>query len=447
MKKILLALLITAALVSSLCLGQIMGAVYIFDSKIESALNKVQSKVKGLSFDIASSEGYFGSRRLVVNYAYALSENMAQFYKTDKIYGAFELNLNIGILAFRTDIKPVRGYGNLDTLLSGFSKDSIDYHAVFEGSAFSMSAGGVINLKPIQAGYETLQCTLGESAAVFDLKDLSTLKVDLKSAGLLCNENTRYNFKNALNFTLRDLLFSANIDIEKKSIRDNINFALSLFDLDFSTVYALGFKNDEKVKDMSVRERFTLEGFNSKLSLKDAGQGKTALGFDAAGNIGIFMPYIKNDRVQSGIKLDNMLLNFDVDGIMLGNIDKALKLKDAKKAVATLLGKGLFSFNLKQFSFVSGGDKSLIDAKVEFFVDEIWQSISSFEVQSSINLAKSFIRSLPPSYQKDMENASVNGVFSEGFDSYSSSVSYKDGALYINGTKQDVKDSEPDEQD
>ncbi len=90
------------------------------------------------------------------------------------------------------------------------------------------------------------------------------------------------------------------------------------------------------------------------------------------------MPYIKNDRVQSGIKLDNMLLNFDVDGIMLGNIDKALKLKDAKKAVATLLGKGLFSFNLKQFSFVSGGDKSLIDAKVEFFVDEIWQSISSF---------------------------------------------------------------------
>lgn len=443
MRKFYLAIAILLAFLSIAIIGQVLGGAYLIASKIDTALNLIERKVPNLKLEKASVKKNFGSAKIIINYDYTLPDKIASFYNTNSIYGAFELDYAVGFLTFRADIKPLLNYGNLDVLIDGISKDSIDYHAAFQASAYTMSATGVVNLKQIQANFLDTQCTIGQSALALDIKDDTTLDVSLKSAGLLCNNYSSYNYKNALNFELRDIFLDSVIDIKNKVLKDKIKFGLSNFDLDFSTLYALGFNDSDEVKDKSLRERFTLNDLNFSLDLKKLNNNFSKINLDMAGSANMYMPYIKNNREQRPLAFDDLLVKSSIDSVNLNNISKALKSASLQDAMALLLPDGTFSFNLDNFSFNTYGSESKIDATLSFDNNKYDKKPSNIALSCNMLLSKAFIGTLAPSYKRDIEKACEDGTFIDGFDSYSTKISYLNGKFYINGKDMgDIKDDE-----
>ena len=443
MRKFYLVIAILLAFLSIAILGQVLGGAYLIAAKMDTALNIIERKVPNLKLTTSSIKKNFGSAKIIINYDYTLPAKIASFYNTTSIYGAFELDYSVGFLTFRSDIKPVLNYGNLDILIEGVSQDSIDYHAAFEASAYTMKALGVLNIKQIQANFLDTKCTIGQSALAFDIKDDKTLNMSLKSAGLLCNDYRLYNYKNALNFELRDLFLDSVIDIKNKVLKDKVKFGLKTFDLDFSTLYALGFNDSDEVKDKSLRERFSLNDLNFSLDLKKLYNNFSKIDLDMAGSAHIYMPYIKNNREQSPLAFDDLLVKSSIDSINLNNIAKALDSKTMQEAMALLLPDTNFSFNLDNFSFNTYGSESKIDASLSFDNNKYDVKPSNIALSCNMLLSKAFISTLGPSYRRDIENACKDGTFIDEYDSYSTKINYIHGKFFINGKDiGDIKDDE-----
>ena len=238
LKKILFWSLVILAVCSLLLVAQIKVATYLYDSKLDSVLDKIERKVPGLSLQYTPGEDSFTARQGRLFYQLPLKKG--NNLGVDAISGAVDVRLLFGPLRISGSMSSVAGVGNLEHILAQYNVEPIAFTGAFKATAVSPKIEGSVKTDSFLMPTATGLCKLGQNALSFRATSTEDVDIAFSSAGVVCEGAERYNDKPNYRLDLLglDVKFLPRI-IDKKPHFESLIVNLKQLDFKFSTLYAL----------------------------------------------------------------------------------------------------------------------------------------------------------------------------------------------------------------
>lgn len=325
LKKILFWLLIILAICSLLLVAQIKVATYLYDSKLDSALDKIERKVPGLSLQYTPGDNGFTKRQGRLFYRLPLKSNNK--LGVNAISGAIDVRLLFGPLRLSGSIDSVAGVGNLESILAQYNVEPIAFTGAFKATAVSPKIQGSIKTDSFLLPTATGICKLGQNSLSFHATSAEDVDVAFSSAGVVCEGAERYNDKPNYRLDLLglDVKFLPRI-IDKKPHFESLIINLQQFDFKFSTLYAIGFSPDDDVRDPSLQDAISFNNISTMITLSQPdSEGMAKLSYENSGNYGFAFPYIRYNIEQPFYRLDNFNFAGSVERVSIPMLYNAAK--------------------------------------------------------------------------------------------------------------------------
>lgn len=438
LKKIILRLFTCSLFLLSLAALAIAiifyAQIYVFDNYLQKALNKVESKLRvvDLSYEPLSSDFLTRKIRLYVT----IKQKVANF---SNVQLAFDIDVNFVFLGAYGTLNTVTNYGNLTTIMQGLNLSQIDLMGDFKLNALEKFANFNLESNSLIIPNDYMLCTLGQNTLNISSHSLDSANISFKTSGLDCQANELYNFKRAFFITLHDFAIELNPSlINNKIFLDKINFSLKDLVFDFSTLYALGFSDEDKVHDKSLRDRVSL----TNLSLQASSKDKDSMGFSnlelkLKGNYNFAFPYIKNDSIQTGLNFEDTILDLNINKINLANLKNLLKI-DTEQLISSLpqFISSNFTLTCNEFSFAQDYSQFHSSGSLSFNVAD--NKINRPKFVYNLQADKSLMANLASQYHYDLEFDDLvqKGLLKAYGNKYLSTIEYNDTGLYVNQIKQ-----------
>ena len=433
--KIFAALIMLSAV---LILGQIYAVGYIYDQKIGQVLKRVESKVTPLTLSYQEQDSSFFKREGILSWEYRLPED--NLFGMSSINGQTKLELRIAPLKVSGAFEPVIGVGNLDKFLSKLNLEPIYYQGAFKATAIKPKVSFAVKTTAFSVPLTLGSCYIGESSFLFEATSLSKILTELNFAGFDCQGNEQYAKQNSFNARLEGLSVRLRPYIEdNKPYLDNIEIALKKLNADISTLFAIGFSPDEKVKDPTLREALGLDNFATRVSFTDKNsQGQGLLKVDATGNLNVAFPSVKLGVIQEPYTFEGFKLNGFIDRINLTQtVQNFLSVKDSSDLPLIMQGLSKpLKVNLNEFSFSHQGNKLHLDATSEVGFKEDGAS-SSLDLALNFKSHESIVKDFADTfaYRNELKRALENNILQLQGSDYVSAIQVQGKRVIINGTE------------
>lgn len=240
-----------------------VAASYMFDKKIQDALsyvNKKQNHIQ-LKYVPVSSSILEKNGRLSV---------FVPKSKAGPVSAVFDVKTTFNFSSFDVKFVKVDNEGNLDAILADNGLPLIGITGAAAVSIFEMKAHGAVkttafNLPLIDGG-----CRVGENSVYLSARSTKKFNVGFASAGIKCKSDLIYSGREAYNLEFLNLKVKAQpVVVNKKVSLDSISVSFDSLKGQASTIYMIGFKPTDEVKDPTLADSFDIENFNVNLSLSD----------------------------------------------------------------------------------------------------------------------------------------------------------------------------------
>lgn len=324
-KKILFWLLVVLAICSLLLVAQIKVATYLFDSKLDGALDKIERRVPGLKLQYTPGDNSFTKRQGRLFYELPLKKG--NNLGVNAISGAVDLRLLFGPLRLSGAVDSVTGVGNLESILAQYNVEPISFTGAFNATAVTPKLEGSIKTDSFLIPTSTGICKLGQNALSFYATSTEDVDIAFSSAGVVCEGALRYNDKPNYRLDLLglDISFLPRI-IDKKPHFESLIINLNQLDFKFSTLYAIGFSPDDEVRDPSLQDAISFSNISTMVTLSEPdSEGMAKLSFDNSGNYGFAFPYVRYNIEQPFYRLDDFKLSGSVERISIPQLYQASK--------------------------------------------------------------------------------------------------------------------------
>lgn len=444
-KKIVLGVLITLAICSLLLVAQIKVATYLYDSKLDSALAKVEARVPGLQLDYQSTEETFTQRKGRLHFTLPLKpgNKLQESY----VSGAIDMAVLFGPLRVSGAFDSVPEVGNISAILQKFNVDPLTLHGAFAARAITPKLDGTLKTDSFLLPTSTGLCKFGQNSLTFSATSAENVDLQLNSAGVICEGAMRYNDKP--NYRL-DLL-GVNVNFLPRIVNKRIHFDslavnLSQLDFKFSTIYALGFEPNEEVKDPSLQEAISFDNVSTLITMSppDA-NGMAKLSFDNSGNYGFAFPYVANNVEQPFYRLENFKLAGSVDRLSFHTLIQSVKdilegageQFDSKAAMQTMM-RGFsdeIKLDIEKFGYEHNGLGFTLSGNTVFALDTSGRrpKLSKFTSTYDIQADQALVREAAgETYKEALDMALSSGHIAVDGAQYKTVLSINGKDAYMN---------------
>ncbi len=438
LRKVLLILSIVAALFALLAVGLMLGAGFVFDSKIDSALIRLEQRVPGLKLDYQETVSSLTSRSGRLDWQLQLpAQNPLGL---PYISGSTDLSVNFGLLGARAAFVNIPGSGNLDEFLARLNLQPIGYSGALKLSLLPPRAEGAVKSSAFTLPFAYGSCEVGENSVYIAASSADDIDAEINAAGLKCRGSEIYAGKESFNAQLLGLRLTLSPRYDRTAGRlyaDSISLSLERLLVDVSTLFAIGFEPDSPVKDVSLRDLLNFDAISASFAFKEKDEaGRAYLDFAASGNYAFAFPYIRQGKVQPLYRLDKLKLTGQAGKLDAKGVFRALSALSEPEGFRQLLTA--FSphqeFKLHEFSFVHQGQQSRASGSSSADFD--FDRLKLNAVQADFKLAggSTFVRSFAGGqYQEALNELTTQGLVDFDGSSYSTRLTIHNQEISLNG--------------
>lgn len=435
MLRILKYAAIASAVVLSLAAGGLFAAGKVIDSKSDALLSRVQSKLPGLQLkNRFNSSGSLLSRsgRLFFNYEKKDAKILGQPY----LRGAVDYKVQLSLEGVQGTFSRALDYGNLDDITKPLGISPVNFSGDFKLNPYVLSLGASIHVDPLSMPVPDGTCTLTPVLVEVSTGPSAVLHSTLSTEALSCTSPLNYNDQPAYTAVLKGLRLRAAPNLKKLSEFSEVRVAFESLRLEGSTLYLIGFEPDQRVKDPSLREEFSLTQADYVLSFKDRDrEGFGVLGVSGSGSYSMGNSVRENTR-QKMFDLSNTDIDLSGGKINPKKLKSVLSESGSSPSFESLLG--LLSknvvFDVKKLHLEHESGKFDMDGSARGTLGK--KGPEKIEAGFNLTADQTLIQTiLEAQYQHLLEEALKTGAVTFSGDTYKTKLQVKDGSLTFNGIK------------
>jgi hypothetical protein len=434
MSKWVMRLSIAAAILALLLLGAFVAAGWFISSKTDEALAAVSSRVPGL--ELKNRDGTSGllskSGRLYVAYdAKAVGQ---------KVTFALDYKLGFGIYGARGSYILDDSYGNLGRIIEDAIGSRPSLEGTFSTSLHDLALKSEATISGIVLKPDDGRCELPPLKANVSANAMKSVEAEIAVPSIRCSGDELYSGKPSYALSAEKISVKANPKFSGHSISSlKLELAADSVDAGASTIYLIGFRNDEPVKDPTLYEQAKAQSPSLSIDLSPSGEeGFMNVGFSAGGSYLFGFPRVRDGVEVPMTEISNLKFFGDFDSVNLKKLSSGLKAASGdadaqKRAVFAALPESP-EFHLDGLSFSTGKNEASVDGSASFQLDHTAMKLSEvdagFDVAASEDLAKDLAGK---DYAEELSNAVSSGMIDRSGKMLKTKLAFRGGRLTLNG--------------
>lgn len=445
MKRALKWVLIVLLVLLTLLVVLMTVASIVIDSKTGAILNKVSSKVPGLTLSqVSKGSGVLTKKGAIeVNYA---PKNGVLGQRNVSFVVKYEAH--IGVSGVSGTFTRVPGSGNLDDFGRPLLKELPPLGGTFALSPASLTLSGSVNAGAFELPVADGTCNVGESRADFSVNAAKDLTVAFSSEGAECRSPKVYSGRAAYTLNLKKLHGQLKPALEGHRLKGlSGTIAADELSADASTIYLIGFSPDDKVRDPSLRDGFLFTKPVLGFGFEESRGGFGTLEASLNGSFAFGFPKVRESRMIPMWSFDSLKFKGSVSELnpqallkassKAPSRDKEGTENDAGKAALEAAFAAVSSplkLRLEDFSFSHEGSEVKLSGLAQAQLDR--KALKPQSVRAEINAAASreFVRKLAEDgYEDEFAQALSSGMFTQQGDMLRTKAVLRDGELTLNG--------------
>lgn len=418
-------------------------ASYIFDSKFNDALrivNERQSYARIVYRPVSSS---LLSKKGKISVTVDESP-------VGEIRASFLVDISFSVSSFTVKFRKENYEGNIDELLSAVGLPVIDmtgevnfYPWQLKGDANIKTSGFVLNL-------EDGDCQIGDSTASVSGRSLNSINTNFIFSGIKCRGRDIYSGRESYSLVFQNLKTAAkpkfNLSSKKLSL-DSFLIAFDELSADASTLYLIGFKPEDNVKDKTLRDSFSVKNFNVEVTFDNKDGPYQKINSKGSMDAYFAFPRIRNGETVPFYDLSSIRYETSVDCINLTSLIKNLKhTEEPVKELISNLSKPV-KVNLDNLSFLHNGKETKLQGQSSVSFDSYDRKPKDIYLKLFAKSPVEFVDEWVDSqYQVGLEDYLRTGAISSDGNNYSTVLELNGKRITLNGVdiNSDLKSDDDD---
>lgn len=448
-RRIGLAASVFAALGALLLVAQVLTAGWIFDHYADTALRRVQQRIPGLQLSRVEGDSSLTSRQGRIDWQIQLPGGNA--LGLADLSGSTAYEINFGLLQASASFAHVPGSGNLSELFARLKVSPVNYQGALRVKALMPELSLSVRTSPFTLPLQYGSCASGANSLYVKATGPEDIEAAADVSELKCRGNEIYAGRESFNADITALSVTAQprFDMEtNKLYGDGLTFKADSLVLDFSTLFALGFDPDAKVKDPTLRDRVSASGLHAAISFKDAdSSGKGYINMVGGGNLAWAFPAVAYGKEQSEFRLDNINIDARAGRVNLKGMFKALgKLdgEDGLQGLTACLGQQQ-EFYLPHFSLMYSGQETEISGEASASADLSAFKVSGMLADFKLQGGSALVAALAgEEYMPALRDLVRQGLVTFDGQTYRTDLAFQGTLLTLNGRPLALKSADDD---
>ena len=434
MAKWIMRLSIIAAILALLLLGAFIAAGWLISSKTDAALAAVSSRVPGLELKNRDGGGGLLSKSgtLYVSYdAKAIRQ---------KVTFALDYELSFGIYGARGSYALDNSYGNLGSFIEEAIGSRPSVEGTFSTSFHDLSVSTDAVISEIALVPSDGRCEIPPLKLIASANAMKAVDAELTIPSISCEGSEQYSGRPSYSLSAEGITLRARPKFSGHSISSlKLEAGARSISAGASTIYLIGFRSDEQVKDPTLYEQAVMRNSSLALDLSPSGQdGFMDLGFSAGGDYSFGLPRIRDGAEVPMTEIRSLKFFGGFESVSLKKLSNGLKEASgdsdaAKRAVFAAL-PARPEFHLDGLSFTTGSSEASAKGSAALALDRAQQRIKDVEASFDVAASEDLVQSLAQSgYSDELSQAIASGMIDKSGCMLKTTLGFKGGRLTLNG--------------
>lgn len=403
---------------------------YIFDSKFDDALRIVNERQPYARMEYRPVSSSLLSKKGMIN----VSVPETPF---GHIRATFSVDISFSVSSFTVRFHKENYEGNIDELLSSIGLPPVDMSGEVNFYPWKLKGDATLKTSGFDLNLEDGRCRIGDSTASVSGRSLNSINALISFSGIKCRGSEIYSGRESYSLFFQNLKTSAKpkFDLsEKKLSLDSFMIAFDELSADASTLYLIGFKPDDKVKDKTLRDSFSVKNFNVKVSFDNRKKGFQNINTKGSMDAYFAFPRIREGETVPFYDLSKLSFDTSLDSINLVNFIKTLKHSgDPVQTLVMNLSEPV-KVNLENFSFSHQGKETRFQGKGSFSFDSTDRKPKDIYLKLFAKSPIEFVDEWVDSqYKVGLENYLRTGAVSSDGSHYSTILELNGKKITLNG--------------
>lgn len=403
---------------------------YIFDSKFDDALRIVNERQPYARMEYRPVSSSLLSKKGMIN----VSVPETPF---GHIRATFSVDISFSVSSFTVRFHKENYEGNIDELLSSIGLPPVDMSGEVNFYPWKLKGDATLKTSGFDLNLEDGRCRIGDSTASVSGRSLNSINALISFSGIKCRGSEIYSGRESYSLFFQNLKTSAKpkFDLsEKKLSLDSFMIAFDELSADASTLYLIGFKPDDKVKDKTLRDSFSVKNFNVKVSFDNRKNGFQNINTKGSMDAYFAFPRIREGETVPFYDLSKLSFDTSLDSINLVNFIKTLKHSgDPVQTLVMNLSEPV-KVNLENFSFSHQGKETRFQGKGSFSFDSTDRKPKDIYLKLFAKSPIEFVDEWVDSqYKVGLENYLRTGAVSSDGSHYSTILELNGKKITLNG--------------
>ncbi len=403
---------------------------YIFDSKFDDALRIVNERQPYARMEYRPVSSSLLSKKGMIN----VSVPETPF---GHIRATFSVDISFSVSSFTVRFHKENYEGNIDELLSSIGLPPVDMSGEVNFYPWKLKGDATLKTSGFDLNLEDGRCRIGDSTASVSGRSLNSINALISFSGIKCRGSEIYSGRESYSLFFQNLKTSAKpkFDLsEKKLSLDSFMIAFDELSADASTLYLIGFKPDDKVKDKTLRDSFSVKNFNVKVSFDNRKKGFQNINTKGSMDAYFAFPRIREGETVPFYDLSKLSFDTSLDSINLVNFIKTLKHSgDPVQTLVMNLSEPV-KVNLENFSFSHQGKETRFQGKGSFSFDSTDRKPKDLYLKLFAKSPIEFVDEWVDSqYKVGLENYLRTGAVSSDGSHYSTILELNGKKITLNG--------------
>lgn len=403
---------------------------YIFDSKFDDALRIVNERQPYARMEYRPVSSSLLSKKGMIN----VSVPETPF---GHIRATFSVDISFSVSSFTVRFHKENYEGNIDELLSSIGLPPVDMSGEVNFYPWKLKGDATLKTSGFDLNLEDGRCRIGDSTASVSGRSLNSINALISFSGIKCRGSEIYSGRESYSLFFQNLKTSAKpkFDLsEKKLSLDSFMIAFDELSADASTLYLIGFKPDDKVKDKTLRDSFSVKNFNVKVSFDNRKKGFQNINTKGSMDAYFAFPRIREGETVPFYDLSKLSFDTSLDSINLVNFIKTLKHSgDPVQTLVMNLSEPV-KVNLENFSFSHQGKETRFQGKGSFSFDSTDRKPKDIYLKLFAKSPIGFVDEWVDSqYKVGLENYLRTGAVSSDGSHYSTILELNGKKITLNG--------------
>lgn len=408
----------------------VFAAGYIFDSKFDDALRLVNERQPYARMEYRPVSSSLLSKKGMIN----VSVPETPF---GQIRATFSVDINFSVSSFTVRFHKENYEGNIDELLSSIGLPPVDMSGEVNFYPWKLKGDATLKTSGFDLNLEDGRCRIGDSTASVSGRSLNSINALISFSGIKCRGSDIYSGRESYSLVFQNLKTSAKpkFDLSAKKLSlDSFKIAFDELSADASTLYLIGFKPDDNVKDKTLRDSFSVKNFNVKVSFDNRKNGFQNINSKGAMDAYFAFPRIREGETVPFYDLSKLSFDTSLDSINLVNFIKTLKHSgDPVQTLVMNLSEPV-KVNLGNFSFSHQGKETRFQGQGSFSFDSMDKKTKDIYLKLFAKSPVDFVDEWVDSqYKVGLENYIRTGAVSSDGSYYSTILELNGKKITLNG--------------